>query len=543
MPAADRFRTRILLNWQIQSQKSLNPKNHGLFLPTMKTITPLRIALIFVLVKIVLHLCTAQNLGFHRDEFLYMALGRHLDWGYWSNPPLMGWLSWFSQHVIGESLLATRVLPALAGAALFWVTALMIGALGGGRFAQLLCGIAMLVSIAWLRAFSMFMPVPFEILCWTVLSWLLIRWLNEWDIRLWYWMGLVAGIGFLDKYSVLLWVACLVPALLLTPRRKIFATPAPWVGAGIALVIALPNLFWQWQHGFPVVHHMHELAVTQLSHVKPVNFLIDQVLMNGVGVVLWLAGALSLLWAPSMRPYRSVGFLFVAVLALLLLLSGKSYYTLGVYPALYAAGAVYWEKKLKSTWERVSLSAVVALLAIPLLPTGIPLFPADKLVGYFSWLSKDIGIEGPLRWEQGNLEALPQDYADMLGWDELAALARKAVAEAGNSKWVIYAENYGEAGAVEQLAPLRKPGVMSFADSWWLWAPDTLPPGTDTFIYINHELGADVQNLFADIRKIGEITNPLARERGCAVYLCKQPRADFPAFWAQRVTMVRAGGK
>jgi hypothetical protein len=178
-----------------------------------------------------------------------------------------------------------------------------------------------------------------------------------------------------------------------------------------------------------------------------------------------------------------------------------------------------------------------------LLPTGIPLFTTDKLVSYFQWLSKDVGVEGPLRWESGNLYALPQDYADMLGWGELAAAARKAVAEAGSEKWVIYAENYGEAGAVEHLTPLRHPGVISFNDSWRLWAPDTLPAGANTFIYINDKPGADVENLFADIRKIGEITNPLAREYGTGVYLCRQPRTDFPQFWVKRMAEVRAGGK
>lgn len=497
------------------------------------------ILLAFAVLKILLHLLTADQLGFHRDEFLYLELGRHLDWGFWSNPPMIGAVSWFSQTFFGDSVLATRLPSALAGGGLLLLTGLMVRELGGGRFAQILCGAGMLFSIAWLRTFSMLQPVPFDVLCWALLSFGLLKWLKTDDPRWWWWIGAMAGICFLNKYTLVFWVAALLPALLLTPRRSVLLTKAPWLAAGLALLIILPNLIWQWHNNFPVARHMEELARSQLDHVEPVNFLVDQLLMQGPGgMVLWIAGLLFLLRAPVMRPYRLLGWFYLAILLIFLVLNGKSYYTLGTYPVLMAAGAVYWERFLQKTWSRAVLVVAVVLPGIPLFPTGIPIWPADKLVTYFQKLT-DAGVVA-VRWEDGELHPLPQDYADMLGWTELAAVVDSAVRIAGINNCLIYGENYGQAGAVSHLCgPDIRARTVSFSDSYRLWVPGHLPAGTNTLIYINDELGEDVQALFADIQIIGAIENPLAREHGTTVWMCRQPRSEMDVFWSERVQEIR----
>ncbi|HRI58268.1 MAG TPA: glycosyltransferase family 39 protein, partial [Saprospiraceae bacterium] len=488
------------------------------------------IPLAFALVKILLHLATANTLGFHRDEFLYLALGRHLDWGFWSNPPFIGFVSWLSQNLLGDSLMATRFLPALCGGGLVLLTGLMVRDLGGGRFAQVLCGTAMLFSIAWLRAYSMLQPVPFDVFFWALLSFGLLKWLKTNDTRWWWFIGATAGIGFLNKYSIVFWAAALLGALLVTPQRKVLATRMPWLAAGLALLILSPNLLWQWQYNFPVVHHMEELARYQLQNVVPVNFLVDQLLFHGPGgAALWIAGLIFLLRAPVMQPYRLLGWFYVAILLVFLALNGKSYYTLGAYPVLFAAGAVWWERFLQKAWPRAVLVAAVVAPALPLFPTGIPVWRPERLVQYFRGLT-DKGIVA-VRWEDGELHPLPQDYADMLGWVELEGLAYKAAMKAGNNAYIIYGDNYGQAGAVDYFVHstrlLPNPTVASFSDSYRLWAPDTLAPDVKTLIYINDEdPGEDVQELFADIQLIGKVENTYARERGTGVWLCREPRSS-----------------
>ena len=504
------------------------------------------IPLAFALLKIILHLATADALGFHRDEYLYLALGRHLDWGYWSNPPFTGFVSWLSQSVLGDSLSATRALPAICGGGLVLLCGLMVRELGGGRFAQLLCGAGLLFSIVWLRAFSMLQPVPFDVFLWALLAFGTLKWLNTRDDRWWWLIGAAAGLGFLNKYTLLFWAAAFFVALLLTPQRRVLLTRWPWLAAGLALVVLSPNLIWQWQHQFPVVHHMGELARTQLDHVKPVHFMLDQLLFHGPGgALIWLAGLLFLLRAPAMRSFRLAGWFYLALLLIFLTLNGKSYYTLGAYPVLFAAGAVWWEQWVKNIWGRTALVLLVIASALPLFPIGVPApgWPPERLVQYFQKLT-DKGIV-TVRWEDGELHTLPQDYADMPGWTEIQALADSASVMAGADAYMIYGDNYGQAGAADYWAHrtgrLRAYAITSFSDSYLLWAPDTIPARLATMIYINdEEPGEDVQALFADIRLVGKVSNPLAREFGTGVWLFRSPRSNLAEFWAGRAKEEKA---
>lgn len=501
------------------------------------------IAFFFTAFKILLHLATVAAFGYHRDEFLYLALGRHPDWGYWSNPPFIGAVTWTSQTFLGDSLWATRLPSILAGGALMWITLRMVRELGGGNWAQVICGMAMLISVAWLRVNTMLQPVPFDILFWALLSFGLLRWINTRDARWWWFIGIVAGTGFLNKYTLVFWAAALLVALLLTPGRKALASKPLWQAVALALLLILPNLLWQWHYHFPVIRHMEELARNQLHNVQPVHFLLDQFLMHGPGFVLWLAGLGFILFSKSMQPYRLFGWFYVALLLIFLLLSGKSYYTLGAYPVLFAAGAVFWDKILKRPWQKIALGGGVVLLALPLVPVGMPLYSGERAVSYFHWLTYDAGIDGAVRWEDGALHALPQDFADMLGWDELAGLADRAIEMAGNDPYLVYGENYGEAGAVEHLSGRLPAGmaVASFSDAYRLWAPDHIDPAVQTLIYINSgDPGEDVQRLFADIRLVGRVENPLARERGTGVWICRAPRSNVAVFWAERVKMVKS---
>ncbi len=492
----------------------------------------LRIVLFFVAAKIILHLATAQSLGFHRDELLYLALGRHLDWGYWSNPPFIGLLAWISQHTWGASLLATHIFPALAGGVLIALILSIVAEFGGGRYAQILCGTVLLISPAMLRTAALFQPVIFDLLFWTLAVWCAVRLVNTRDRRWLLWLGMALGLGLLNKYSVVFLAICLPAAALLTPQRRWLASPFALWAIVAGLVIVLPNLIWQWQYHFPVVHHMQELSDNQLAQVKPFDFFIDQILMNGLAFFIWLPGLWWLLRQPG--PWRMFGWLALLTVGLLFMLHGKGYYTLGIYPHLIAAGAVFWETKLSKVWQKVALPAVIALASLPLVPVGLPMFSGEKMARYFAWL----GLEPVLRWEGGNIEAIPQDYADMLGWPEMAALVDTALARAGGAQnCLIYGENYGQASAIGHFSPSLE--VVSFSDSYLLWAPDTLPAYVNTLIYVNDEMGEDVQNGFANIQKIGEVTNPLARERGTSVWLCREPRGSFPEFWARRAREVK----
>ncbi|MCC6413420.1 MAG: glycosyltransferase family 39 protein [Saprospiraceae bacterium] len=483
-----------------------------------------------------LHVALPAPLGYHRDELLYLALGRRPDFGFWSNPPMIGALSWFSQFFLGDSVFATRLFPALAGTLLVYLTLRTVQLLGGGNKSVLITGVAMIASVAWQRAFTMLQPVPFDILCWGALSLLLVRWLHAPGKFDWLWIGLVAGLGMLNKYTLVFWAAALFVALLLNGRWRILLTKDPWIALAASVAVFTPNLIWQYLHHWPVAAHMQELAESQLQNVQPMQFLTDQLLMHGVGLFVWLPGLLFLLLHPRMQSFRLLAWFFMALLGVFLLANGKSYYTLGAFPVLFAAGGVCYEHYLKPRWAIATAMVFIGLLALPLAPAGKPIWAAPKLSKYF----QHPALEGGLRWEDGKIHALPQDYADMLGWPEMAALATKALKIHGQTDDImIYAENYGQAGAVELLGKPPVP-VCSFSDSYRLWAPEYLPPGVQNMVYINDELGEDIQALFTDIQLIGSVQDTFAREFGTSVYLCRKPKSDFGPFWSQRVREVRA---
>lgn len=498
-----------------------------------------RPVLLLAFLKMIFHLLFIERYGIHRDELLYLALGEHPAAGFWSTPPLTGWISWLVQHTLGDALWAIRLPSLLAGCLLVILAGMMAREMGGGRYAQLLAAGAVMVSPAYLRTSHMFMPVVFDIVFWTLMCWSILRFLNTERDRYLLLFGICWGFGFLNKYSVAFLLTALIPVLLFSRHRRVLWSVAAVRAAGLALLIISPNLLWQYANGFPVITHMSELARYQLGNVLPLNFLFDQLLMNLPAAFVWPAGLGWLLLSDKARLYRPIGGLYLTVIVLFILLSGKSYYTLGIYPVLMAAGGVAWERWISSWHARLALPLAMLLLLLPILPLGVPVLPVKRLLPYCNWLVKDIGIDGPMRWEDGRIHPIPQDYADMHGWAAIAGLTHRAYRQVPEGKSVmIYGENYGQAGAIDYYGDhLGLPGAVSFSDSYRLWLPER--PGVDGLIYINDELGQDVVELFAEVRLIGQVEHPLARERGTAVYLCLQPRRNLDDFWAERVAMVR----
>ena len=225
----------------------------------------------------------------------------------------------------------------------------------------------------------------------------------------------------------------------------------------------------------------------------------------------------------------------------LLLLKGKSYYTLGIMPVLIAAGGAAYDRWFRNRALRIIFPLAVLLVAFPGVPAGLPVWDKDGLRKYFSDLEEKYGFDFGRRFEDGSIHSLPQDYADMIGWEELTALADSAYSmiEDKNAA-IIYGENYGHAGAITIIG--RKHGLpeaVSFHESFRYWFPHEFPVEIKSLIYINHELGADVAQLFADIRLVGKISDPDAREYGASVYLCEEPVTSFNDFWRERTADMR----
>ena len=486
------------------------------------------------------HLAFYNTLGFHRDELLYFSLGQHLSAGYASVPPFTGFVAWLMIHISGYTLLSARIIPIMLSAVLIILVAAIARELKGKQYAQILVALALLVTPFNLRGFGLFQPVCFDIIFWSLVFWITLRWINTKSDKYLLLLGLAAGFGLLNKYLVALEIIAILVALLISPYRSLFTRSAFYMSILIAIVIFLPNLIWQVKNQFPVLVHMKALNNTQLVHVNRLSFFTDQLFMGSVAIFLFVPGIIFMLLGRSLKPYRPLIIASFIVLFVLAFLRGKSYYTLGLFPLWIAAGGVLWENILKRTFVKILLPVLILLLSIPILPMGIPVYKADKLAGFFAGAKDKAGFDMALRWEDGRIHSLPQDYADMLGWDELAAITAKAYNQVTDKKAsIIYAENYGQAGAIMVIGKkYNLPEPVCFSESFFYWFPRNPEHEITSLVYMNSELGEDISALFADCRLIGKIENPLAREYGTGVWLCTNPHSSFNEFWKQRVPQI-----
>jgi hypothetical protein len=512
----------------------------------MKKYTWIHILAALIAAKLLLHFYLNGQWSFHRDELLYLALGRHLDWGYASVPAGIGFWAWFGDQALGGSVWAVRLISTLFGAGIVLLTGLMAKEMlpdktaGSGKFAMLIVGLAGLVCGAFLRPCMLFQPVVFDIFYWTLLCWLFLKYINTEKTTWLLWFGAAAGLGLLNKYSVLILLFGMVPGLLFTAQRRIFWQKQFYLAAGLALLIFSPNILWQAQHQFPVFRHIGELAATQFAHVTPGGFFGDQIQFFLPALPVWLCGLYFLLFKKEAAPWRIFGWMYLLVLAVLLFFSAKSYYALGAYPVLLAAGAAFLERATaqRHGWLRVALPAFMLLLGILVVPVALPLFQPEKEAQFMQNLTQLPELKSSLRWEDGNYYALPQDFADMTGWQEIADIAGQTwqrIPDKANA--AIYAEHYGQAGAIEHLGKkYGVPPVLSFSDNYRYWLPDSLPAGFKTLIYVNDELGDDMPGFFEKIEKIWELDMPLSRQHGDQIYRCENPT---PAFFDRINTAIR----
>ena len=487
----------------------------------------------FILAKLLIHFSTNTIYELQRDAFLYSALGEHLAWGYHSVPPSIGVFANISRFLFGDTTFALRFFPTVTGACSILLIGLMVREMGGKKLAQFIACLAFLTAPSFLRSNTLFQPVSFNQFYWLLISFLTFRLIRTNKQQYWLWIGVVSGLAFLNKYSVVFFLIAFVISIFFSPLRKWMKTFYPYLAAGIALLIALPNIIWQIRHDWPVILHMRELAEYQLVHVRTDLFLLEQILMNLPAVFIWIPGLLFLLFHKSAKDFRMFGFIYILVLIQLLILSGKHYYTLGLYSTLFAFGGyalIVWFKN-KLTFIRYLVIGLNILIAAVLIPISLPVLRPAKFVQYM----KKIGMEKSQRWEDGQYYDMPQDYADMIGWNELTEIVHSAFQELTpdeQKRCTLFANNYGEAGSVNFLGKkYALPEVICYNDSYLFWAPDSI--SADFLIKIGED--DNLPNLYNNVQVYGRITNPYARQSGTPVYLCRNPKLDINYFYQEEL--------
>jgi hypothetical protein len=488
----------------------------------------------FSAVALLVHLLTNGRYGYFRDELYYIAAAHHLDFGYVDQPPLSILLLRLSEILLGDSLFAIRLLPALAGAATVALTGAIARELGGRGWAVALACAASLCALFNLAVGNFFSMNAFEPLLWVGCVYLFVRIVNGGSPTLWLWMGALVGLSLENKHSTVFFAVGIFVALLLTPERRYLAGKWIWLGGLIAFAIALPNILWQAHNHWSTYELLSNIAHSNKNvALSPIQFIAQQVVFMNPGTLpLWIAGLLWLLVSRDGSRYRALAIIYLVTLAEFIILHGKSYYLAPAYPMLFAAGGVAAERVFMARfkWLKPALLGVVLLTGASFAPLALPILPADKLIAYM----RAIHLQPP-RTETSHTAALPQVFADQFGWEQMVGSVAHVyhhLRPEDEKRAAIFCQNYGEAGAIDFFGPkLGLPPAISGHQNYFLWGPRDWTGEVAMVLDTNDE---DERDQFALVEDLGQIvSSPWAMpfERRMHIFLCRNLKTSVREFW------------
>ncbi|MDR6560186.1 MULTISPECIES: glycosyltransferase family 39 protein [unclassified Arcicella] len=469
----------------------------------------------------------------HRDEYLHLDQAHHLAWGYLSVPPVTSWFSYIILQ-LGNGIFWVKFFPALFGVLTMVVVWKAIEALKGGIFALILGACAVTFSVI-LRINTLYQPNSLDILCWTFLYFSLLKYFITTQNK-WVWIAAVTfAFGFLNKYNIVFLLIGFIPALVLSPHRKVFKNPHLYIAVFIAFLLVLPNLIWQVNNNYPVFHHLALLKKYQLVNVSRVGFLKEQLFFFTTSLFVLIAALISFFRYKPFKAYRVFFWAFVFTLSTFVYLQAKDYYAIGLYPILLSFGSVYLENVLNEGWKiylRPVAILIILLLFIPMYRIAFPNVTPTEIQGKLASYKKF----GMLRWEDGRDHTMPQDFADMLSWKELAQKVDSVyVGIADKEHTLVLCDNYGQAGAINYYSTFPNIGAVTVNADYINWYPPLDKVEIKNIILIQFADDDDKNRekerpLFQAVSLTGKLENPFAREYGTSIYLLKDAKVPINHF-------------
>jgi hypothetical protein len=492
-------------------------------------LTPL---IAFGALHVLLHLLTNGNYGMFRDEFYYLACADHLAWGYVDHPPLSIALLAASRVLFGDSVWAIRLLPAVVGGCLVVLGGLIARELGGGRFAQALAGLCVMIAPSYLVMTGFFSMNAFDLLFWALSFLLVIRIVNTGNSRLWLLLGVVVGLGVLNKISAMFLGFSLAAALVLTRQRKHLLGKHLWIGGAIASLLCLPHILWQVSNEWPTIEFIANAKRYKIAAFTPLQFFLGQVIENHpFNAIIWLVALYSLLFGKGRR-YRIIGLIYIITFVVFVIQKSKVYYLAPAYPVLLAAGASAVEafvRRRKWIWAGPVVLGMLAVGGALTAPLVVPILPVERLIGY----QRFIGVRAS-EAEMGGVGELDQIFADRFGWENMTATISSVyekLTPEQQAQCVILTGNYGEAGAINYYGRRHGlPPAVSGHNNYYLWGPGDASGEMVIAVGVPYQ---HLDELFDSITAAAAIVSPYAMpyETNIAVHVCTGLRVPLEEAW------------
>ena len=473
-----------------------------------------------------LHILLNGQYGFHRDELDFIMSARRLDWGYVSYPPLTPFFARIGLELFGESLRGLRVLPAVAQGIAMVLAGLMARDMGGKRGAQILAAFAVFIAPVSLMGGTVIMYFAFDYLWWVLVAFFTVRLLTSDEPRYWLGIGAGIGLGMMTKYTMAFWVVGLVVTVLITSVRKYLLSKWLYVGAGLALLIFLPNLIWQIQHDLIALDYLSFIHARDVRWGRADDFLVNQLIetTNPFSLPLWTAGLGLCLFGASMRRFRPLAWMFLVTFLLFFVSKGRSYYTAPAYVMLLAAGAAGFESWLERRVEKTRRLGSGFLWGLQILGSVVAII-----------LMKPIArINSPL-WEITS--GVNEEVTEMVGWQDLTvqvAEIYRSIPDTEKPRTAILAGNYGEAGALDLYGKeYGLPRLVTGANSHWYRGYGD--PEPETVIVVGLE-SAHAQAFFKSCEFSGKVKNRFGVKNEetthhTSLYVCREPRRPWSEMW------------
>jgi hypothetical protein len=490
-----------------------------------------RIILAFAAAVFLIHFATDSRYGYFRDELYFLDCAHHLDWGYVDFAPLTIWMLRVVIATLGDSLHAIRLLPALAATgkvALTGLLAIEFGADASGIAIACLCVVA---APVYLVIDNQFAGNTFEPLYWMGIAYLLVRTIKDDRPRLLIWIGLLAGLGIENKFSMLFFCAAMLAGLLLTPPRRLLRGWSIWIALALAAMCVLPTLMWQYHHDWAMWQVLSNLRrMHKNEEMSAGAFLLHQLMMLvPAAALVWLPGLIFLLRDVRLRAF---GFAYLILLAIMMMLGAKDYYLAPMYPVLFAAGGAFWSETFlrgRMTWMKYAIPVLVIIGGILGAPLALPILSPASLVRY----EEIIGLKNS-HSQTGQQGVLPEHFGDEFGWREMNAAVASvydSLPADQRSKTAIFAKNYGEAGAIDFFGPaLGLPRAISPHQNYWLWGPDDYRG--DVIIALQYSRDELMKMGCASVEDGPMVDNPYSMaEEHFRIEVCRDLHPPLPEQW------------
>jgi Dolichyl-phosphate-mannose-protein mannosyltransferase len=483
--------------------------------------------------KLFLLVIWGGNYGFFRDEFYYIECSKHLAFGYVDQPPLSILLLAVSRTLFGESILAIRIFSYITGSATVFVSGLIARELNGKRFAQILTALSALFCGVMLGVSNFFSMNSLDILFSATALYLIIRLIKSNDKRIWYPIGIVFGLGLENKLSFLFLGFGLAAGMLLTKERKYYLCKELYLAVLTAFLLFLPNIIWQIANHYPTLEFMRNASAWKIVRMTPLQFFLGSLMELNPAYIVLLASAVYFLFIDrDGKKFALIGLVYIVLFTVFVINHGKPYYMGIIYPAVIGAGAVGAEvliERYLNNWARSALVLYLILSYGVVLPFSVPVLPVDSFIKY----SEFLGIKQE-NSEKSKLGLLPQYYSDRFGWEEMVesvALVYKGLSEEEKKKTVIFAQDYGQAGAIGMFGKkYGLPEVFSTHNNYWLWGPPNDWDGSIAIV-----VGS---NMHDNLKFFGEVDLAAFHYNkygmpfeNVSIFICRRAKAPAKEFW------------